>query len=59
MKLGVAIGVLAAVSNGLAILACLLLPETRNQDLVALDSNQQAGGVVTGMPTGERAELTK
>jgi MFS family permease len=38
MKLGVAIGMLAAVSNGVAVIACLFLPETRNQELAAVDS---------------------
>jgi len=35
MKLGTAIGVLAVVWNGIAVLACLFLPETRNKELSA------------------------
>jgi MFS family permease len=34
MKLGFAIGVLAVASNGIAVLACLFLPETRNKELL-------------------------
>jgi MFS family permease len=52
MKLGVAIGVLAAISNGLAILACLLLPETRNQELSVLDVTPQS---VPADPKPEKA----
>ncbi len=59
MKLGTAIGVLAAVSNGLAIVACLLLPETRNQELSALDASQQAGGAPATLPKAGSAELMK
>jgi MFS family permease len=34
MKLGLAIGVLAVISNGIAVLACFFLPETRNKELL-------------------------
>jgi hypothetical protein len=37
MKLGVAIGVMAVVSNGISVLACLFLPETRNRELLSAD----------------------
>lgn len=59
MKLGTAIGVLAAISNGIAILACLFLPETRNQDLSALDGTQGSGEAVVNLETGGRVEAAK
>jgi MFS family permease len=37
MKLGLAIGVAAVVSNGISVLACLFLPETRNRELLPAD----------------------
>jgi hypothetical protein len=37
MKLGVAIGVLAVIANGIAVLAVLFLPETKNTKLVPAD----------------------
>ena len=33
MQLGTAIGVLAVLWNGIAVLACVFLPETRNKEL--------------------------
>jgi MFS family permease len=42
MKLGTAIGVLAVAWNSIAILACLFLPETRNQDLSTLDTARKS-----------------
>jgi len=60
MKLGVAIGILAAVSNGLAIVTCLMLPETRNRELAALDAPQQAaGGTRATLPKVDGVGLTK
>jgi MFS family permease len=59
MKLGTAIGVLAVVWNGIAILACLFLPETRNQDLSILDSAQESREAVTKLGKERSFEAPK
>jgi hypothetical protein len=59
MKLGTAIGVLAVVWNGIAILACLFLPETRNQDLALLDSVQKPSDDVAKLRKEKGFEATK